>query len=176
MYEHNPALYHQKADPLTVGSSCSNRRCVSPRTRTKHRCSASHTPDTPNPSLLFSAGKVLPSLSADQIKSLLSNCVNTRGQLADAVSVSAEETSESAEESPMFSLLLSAYTQALLVCFAGVRPAPSVRCQPIEICIFTYPRPQQRHVTSLRLTPENTKTSIKKTRRLIYSGFKIKHY
>lgn len=72
-YAHNPTLHRHKADPLTVGSSCSSRRCVSPRRRTKHRCSASHTPDTPNPSLLFSAGKVLPSLSVDQTKSLLSN-------------------------------------------------------------------------------------------------------
>lgn len=119
--------HHQKADPLTVGSSCSSTRCVSPRRRTKRRCSASHTPDTLNPSLLFSAGKVLPSLSLDQIiKSVSSKCVNTRGQLADRVPVSAGESWRSAEEAPpLLSLLLAAHTGA--TCLFYPEKAPPLR-------------------------------------------------
>lgn len=148
MYAHKPALHHQKADPLTVGSSCSSRRCVSPRRRTKRRCSASHTPDTPNPSLLFSAGKVLPSLSIDQIKSLLSNCVNTRGGTGRYGS--SERWGNLREHWGATTVLAAAavclHTGATcLFCRGTPRPLGAV---PTNRNMHIYiPRPQQRHET-----------------------------
>lgn len=166
MYAHNPALHHQKADPLTVCSSCSSRRCVSPRRRTKRRCSAQRTPDTPNPSLLFSAGKVLPSPSGDQIKSLLSSCVNTRGQLAD--------TDSSSRFGNFRAHRANATVLAAVVCLHTGATCPFCRGRPAPLMLPTnrnvhiyIPRPQQRHETTPSSWHQKTqKQALKKDKKI----------
>ena len=168
LYAPNPEHQQHQTETLTVGSSCSSRRCVSPRRRTKRRCSASHTPDTPNPSLLFTAAKILPLLSVDQFKSFLSNCVNRRGgnsQIRFQWAVrklqgGLRSTSVLAAAAAAAAAAVRFHTGATCL-FGGECPAPLPRGQPIEM---QDGHTKPAHNTDARL---NTSSWLQKTQKQV---------